>query len=368
VAASEAASSILDALRPRRELVLENAMLRHQINILRRKRLHPKLTTTDRFRLVLSAALIPSWRRALAVVQPDTLLRWHRQGFRLFWRWRSASPPRRRHVPEDTVSLIRSMARENRLWGAERIRGEMLKLAIRVSKRSIQKYIRSVRRRPGGQSWATFVQNHAAAIWACDFVQTYDLLFRPLFLFFVVNQGSRRVIHVAATRSPTQQWTTQQIRNATMENAALRFLIRDRDDKYGAPFDRAARGAGIRVIKTAVRAPNMNPIAERFVGSLRRELLDHAMILDERHLDRVPRLRSLLSTPRDLTRASASKSLTVRCHHLLPVRLSCVPLSAASTTTIGGQRDHIGFWRMAKVASTGQRLLPRRRRGGWTGG
>jgi transposase InsO family protein len=179
------------------------------------------------------------------------------------------------------------MAQENRLWGAERIRGEMLKLAIRVSKRSIQKYIRSVRRRPGGQSWATFVRNHAADIWACDFVQTYDLLFRPLFLFFVVNQGSRRVIHVAATRSPTQEWTTQQIRNATMENAAPRFLIRDRDDKYGAPFDRVARGAGIRVIKTAVRAPNMNPIAERFVGSLRRELLDHVMLLDERHLDRM---------------------------------------------------------------------------------
>jgi transposase InsO family protein len=167
---------MLDTLRPRSDLVLENAMLRHQINILRRKRPRPK---------------------------------------------------------------------------------------------------------------AAFVRNHAHDIWACDFVQTYDLLFRPLFLFFLTNQGSRQVIHVAATRSPTQDWTAQQIRNATMETTAPRFLIRDRDDKYGATFDRAARGAGIRVIKTAVRAPNMNPVAERFVGSLRRELLDHVFVLDERHLDRL---------------------------------------------------------------------------------
>jgi putative transposase len=289
VEASDAAAIVLDAVRPRRQLVIENALLRHQINILRRKSPHPRLTTLDRVRLLFASVALPAWRRALAVVQPDTLLRWHRDGFRLFWRRRSAAPQRRKRVAEDTVTLVRRIAVENRTWGAERIRGEMLKLATSLSKRSIQKYIRAVRRRPGGQTWATFVQNHAQDIWCCDFVQTYDFLFRPLFLFFLVNQGSRQVMHVAATRSPNQEWTAQQIRNATMEATPPRFLIRDRDDKFGATFDRAARGAGIRVIKSAVRAPNMNPVAERFVGSLRRELLDHVLLLDERHLDRVSR-------------------------------------------------------------------------------
>ena len=140
-----------------------------------------------------------------------------------------------------------------------------MKLGIKISKRTVQKYMRSVReRRGGGQTWATFVKNHANDIWCCDFVQTYDLLFRALFLFFLLNQGSRRVVHIAATRNPTQDWTAQQLRNATMEGLALRFLIRDRDEKFGSTFDRVAEGAGTRVIKTEVRAPNMNPVGERF--------------------------------------------------------------------------------------------------------
>jgi putative transposase len=179
------------------------------------------------------------------------------------------------------------MATKNPLWGAERIRGEMLKLGVRISKRTVQKYMRSARRRGGGQTWATFVKNHASDIWCCDFVQTYDLLFRPLFLFFLVNQGSRRVVHMAATRSPTQSWTAQQLRNATMDGVAPKFLIRDRDDKFGTTFDCVADGLGARVIKTAVRTPNMNPVGERFVGSLRREALDHVLLLGEQHLGNV---------------------------------------------------------------------------------
>jgi hypothetical protein len=147
------------------------------------------------------------------------------------------------------------MATKNRMWGAERIRGELLKVGIKVSKRTVQKYMRAVcGRRGGGQTWATFVKNHADDIWCCDFVQTYDLLFRPLFLFFLLNQGSRKVIHIAATRNPSQEWTAQHLRNATMEGLAPKFLIRDRDEKFGATFDRAAGGVGIQVIKTAARA------------------------------------------------------------------------------------------------------------------
>ena len=208
----------------------------------------------------------------------------------MFWRRRSHPGRVERRVTAETISLIREMATKNRLWGAERIRGELLKLGIKLSKRTVQKYMRSVREhRGGGQRWATFVKNHANDIWCCDFVQTYDLLFRPLFLFFLVNQGSRKVVHVAATRNPTQEWTAQQLRNATMEGLAPRFLIRDRDEKFGATFDRVAKGVGTRVIKTAVRAPNMNPVGERFVGSLRREALDHVLFLDDQHLENVAR-------------------------------------------------------------------------------
>jgi putative transposase len=252
-----------DIVRSRRELVIENAMLRHQVVILRRKSPHPRLTTFDRLRFLLAAAVLPTWRRALAIVQPETVLRWHREGFRMFWRRRSQPGSVEHRVTAETISLIREMATKNRLWGAERIRGELLKLGIKISKRTVQKYMRSVReRRGGGQTWATFVKNHANDIWCCDFVQTYDLLFRPLFLFFLLNQGSRRVVHIAATRNPTQEWTAQQSRNATMEGLAPRFLIRDRDEKFGSTFDRVAVGAGTRVIKTAVRAPNMNPVGE----------------------------------------------------------------------------------------------------------
>jgi len=279
-----------DLVRSRWELVIENAMLRQQVVILRRKSPHPRLTTFDRLRFLLAAAVLPTWRRALAIVQPETVLRWHREGFRMFWRRRSQPGSVERRCTAETISLIREMATKNRLWGPERIRGELLKLGIKISKRTVQKYMRSVReRRGGGQTWATFVKNHANDIWCCDFVQTYDLLFRPLFLFFLLNQGSRQVVHIAATRNPTQDWTAQQLRNATMEGLAPRFLIRDRDEKFGSTFDRVAEGAGTRVIKTAVRAPNMNPVGERFVGSLRREALDHALLLDDQHLENVAR-------------------------------------------------------------------------------
>jgi transposase InsO family protein len=160
------------------------------------------------------------------------------------------------------------MAHRGRLWGAERIRGELLKIGIKVSKRTVQKYMRGVRGKGGGgQTWATFLRNHADRTWACDFIQTYDLLFRQVYAFFIVHVASRRAIHVAATRHPTQAWTAQQLRHATMDGEAPAVLLRDRDDKFGPTFDHVAEGIGARVIKTAVRAPNMNAVAERFVGS-----------------------------------------------------------------------------------------------------
>jgi putative transposase len=147
--------------------------------------------------------------------------------------------------------------------------------------------MKGIRTKRGGQSWATFHTNHADVTWACDFIQAYDILFRPVYAFFIVHLGSRKVVYTAACRNPTQAWTAQQLRNATMDGEAPKILLRDRDDKFGVTFDRVADGVGTRVIKTAVRAPNMNAIAERFVGSARREILDHVIVLDDRHLGRI---------------------------------------------------------------------------------
>jgi putative transposase len=281
-------ATVADLVRSRPELVAENALLRQQLVVLARTAKRPRLTRADRPLLVLLASRVRAWRQALLIVQPETLLRWHREGFRLFWRWRST--PRRRppRVAPETIALIRRIARENHLWGAERIQGELAKLGLRISKRTIQKYLRGARPpRPSGQSWPTFLRNHAAETWACDFLQLTDLLFRPVFAFFIVELGSRRLVHVGVTRSPTGAWAAQQIREATPEGHGPRFLIHDHDAKYGVEFDHVAATSGIDVIRTPIRAPRANAVCERFLGSVRRECVDHVLVLGERHLGRV---------------------------------------------------------------------------------
>ncbi len=282
-----AAGAAADAARSRSDLLLENALLRHQLLVLGRTARRPRLTAADRGLLVLLASRLRTWADALVIVRPETVLRWHRQGFRLFWRWKS-TPRATGRIPAETVDLIRRLAAENHLWGADRIRGELLKLDVRASKRTIQKYMRAVRpRRPAGQSWSALMHNHAAAIWACDFLPITDLCFRPLYAFFVIALGSRRVVHVGVTRHPTDAWVTQQLREATPFGAAPGFLIRDNDGKYGPRFDRLAAASGIHVLRTPYRAPRANATCERFLGSVRRECTDHLLILGEAHLRRV---------------------------------------------------------------------------------
>src|SRR6266487_5523607 len=180
------------------------------------------------------------------------------------------------------------MAANNRLWGAERIRGELLKLDIRVSKRTIQKYMKQIRpKRARGQSWKTFLRNHAAEVCACDFLQVTDLFFRPLFAFFLIELKSRRVIHVNVTRSPTDLWVAQQLREATPYGQTPKYLIRDNDRKFGPSFARIATTSGIKVLRTPYRTPRANAVCERFLGSVRRECLDHFLILNEKQLHRL---------------------------------------------------------------------------------
>jgi transposase InsO family protein len=196
----------------------------------------------------------------------------------------------RPELEPETVALIQQMARENRLWGAERIRGELPKLGLTVAKHTIQKYLARVRLDiHTAQTWAIFLKNHAEDNWACDFLPVIDLWFRPLFLFFIVGVSSLRIVHSGVTRSPTDVWVAQQLREATPFSQAPRFLIRDRDCKCSGSFTRVAAGTSIEVLKTPYRAPKANAIIERLMGSVRRECLDHILVLGEQQLYRVIR-------------------------------------------------------------------------------
>jgi transposase InsO family protein len=285
-----ALNAAMDLTRSKPELILENLLLRQQLIVLKRQVRRPALTWRDRTLFVLLASRLPTWKEALVIVQPDTVLRWHRDLFRWVWRRRSKSTGRRGRPPltDEIVALIKQMARENRTWGAERIRGEVLKLGVWVAKSTIQKYIQEARGpRSPKQAWATFLRNHAKEIWACDFLQTYDLLFRTLFVFVIIELGSRRLVHFGVTRSPTDAWLAQQLREATPFGEGPRYLIRDNDRKYGSLFAMVASGTGIEMLRTPYAAPKANAVCERFLGSVRRECLDHFLILSERRLHRV---------------------------------------------------------------------------------
>jgi putative transposase len=208
--------TLADLTRGKSELLAENALLRHQLVILRRQIKRPIYQKMDRLLLVLLARMVRTWKQALYLVQPETILRWHRELFRMFWKYKSKGRSKKPRLSSETIALIKEMIANNRLWGAERIRGELLKLDIRVSKRTIQKYMHQARpTRVGGQTWKTFLRNHAKDVWACDFLQVMDLFFRPVFAFFIIELQSRRVIHVNVTRAPTDPWVAQQLREAT---------------------------------------------------------------------------------------------------------------------------------------------------------
>ncbi len=279
--------TIADLARSKPQLVAENLLLRQQLIVLNRAGKRPRCTRADRVLLIVLASRVQHWREALLIIRPETVLRWHRAGVRLFWQAKSRATSQEPRIAVETIALIKEMAVSNRLWGADRIRGELLKLGISVAKRTIQRYMRQARPSPPrGQSWRTFLRNHAKDIWACDFVQLTDVYFRPLFAFVVTELESRRIVHVGVTRAPTDEWVAQQLREATPFGAAPQYLIRDNDAKYGPRFDAVAVGTGIALLRTPIRAPRANAICERLVGSLRRECLDHILLVSEAHLRR----------------------------------------------------------------------------------
>ena len=224
------------------------------------------------------------WRQHLIVVKPETVVRWHRLGWRLFWRWRSRRRTGRPRLSAEVRELIARMARENPSWGAERIRGELLELGIAVSRGSVQRHRGRGPARPPTQGWRTFLPNHRPSIRAVDLLTVPTLTFRTLYVLVVVSHARRELLHPNVTTSPTAAWVWRQLIAATPWVRAPRYLVRDRDAVYGREFVPRARGLGVETVLTPVRAPRANAVAERLVGTLRRECLDRVIVVNERHL------------------------------------------------------------------------------------
>jgi transposase InsO family protein len=285
--ATLAVGAASDMTRSRRDLLVENAILRQQLIVLKRSVKRPKFTPGDRTRLTLLARLTNFWQSALHIVQPDTILRWHRDMFRRYWKRKSTPQSREPRIPRETIALIKQMARENPRWGTKKIYGELLKLEIVVDKRTIKKYIKQVRKHSGGQNWRTFLRNHAHEIWACDFTTIHTLFFKPLYVFVVMEHESRRIVHTAVTTNPTDAWTAQQVREATPWGKRPKYLIHDNDGKFGSQFKGLLRDSGIKAINTPPKAPRANALCERFMGSLERECTDNFLNFHQHHLQRI---------------------------------------------------------------------------------
>jgi len=222
------------------------------------------------------------------MVKPDTVIGWHRAGFRLYWRWRSRPRGGRPNVNEELRGLIRRMAAENSDWGAPRIHGELLKLGLEVSERTAARYLKRMRRRGDpGKSWLAFIENHREMIVAFDFFTVPTLTFQVLYCFFVIEHARRRVLHFNSTHHPTADWVIQQLREAFPEAGPYRYVILDHDSKFDINVMEFLRATAIEPKRTSVQAPWQNGIAERWVGSCRREILDHVIALNEKHLRRL---------------------------------------------------------------------------------
>lgn len=270
--------------RVRREA--EILFLRQQLLVLRRSAPgRIKLRRTDRLIFVWLYRLFPAVREAAVIVKPQTLMRWHRGGFRLFWRWKSRRRPGRPATPAGVRMLIRQMNRENPLWGAPRIHGELLKLGIDIAQSTVAKYI--VRRTgPRSQGWQTFLRNHAPDVAAIDIFVVPTIGFRLLYGLVILQLGRRRLVWTNVTTNPTAEWIARQITEAFPWDQAPHYLIRDRDSAYGAFVTRRLQAMGIRDRPTAPHAPWQNGHMERLIGSIRRECLDHFVIFGEAHLRR----------------------------------------------------------------------------------
>ncbi len=270
-----------------RRLEAENLALRHQLNIaMRRMPGKPRLTGVDRALFVWLYRRCPDALTNMTIVRPETIVRWHRMGFRAFWYWKSRNLGGRPKIDRELGDLIRRMCKENPLWGAPRIHGELLKLGFNVAQSTVSKYMPR-RRGPPSQGWRTFLRNHADGIAAVDFLVVPTLRFERLFAFVILGLGRRRTLWIGVTTNPTAEWLANQITQAFPWDTAPTYLIRDNDGAYGVLFTRRVRAMGIRDRPITPRSPWQNGYVERVIGSIRRDCLDHVVFFSASHLRRV---------------------------------------------------------------------------------
>ena len=274
--------------RSKARLEAEIATLRQQLIVLQRKsRGRVRLNNVDRLFFVQLYGWFPSMLQVVQIIRPETLIRWHRTGFQSYWRWRSRNRGGRPRIDTELRALIGQMSLENPLWGAPRIHGELLKLGFEVCQSTVAKYMPKRHGKPPGQSWWTFVRNHAPEIAAMDLFVVPTLAFRLLYGFIIVRLDRRELVWIAVTRNPTADWIARQLTEAFPWDSAPAYLIRDRDRAFAPVVCQRMRAMGIRDKPIAPRSPWQNGFAERLIGSIRRECLDHVIIGGEVHLRRV---------------------------------------------------------------------------------
>jgi putative transposase len=279
----------LTFVRTRHDLGLEILALRQQLAVLKRRHPRPHLNNTDRWLWLALRRIWPRWADALILVKPETVVGWHRAGFRLYWRIRSRGGGR--SIPAAVFELVRRMARENPTWGAPRIHGELLKLGFQISERTVSRYLRRRVPRPGdsAKNWLAFLKNHREAIAALDFFAVPTITFRLLYCLFVIDHGRRRILHFNVTANPSAEWVVQQLREAFPYSPSHRYMVLDRDSKFSEDVVGFLRSSGIKAVRTSIRSPWQNGAAERWVGSARRDCFDHVIALDEVHVRRLAR-------------------------------------------------------------------------------
>jgi transposase InsO family protein len=274
----------------RRSLLLENLVLRQQLAVFKRRHPRPRLNIFDKLFWVVAQRLWPAWKNSVIAVTPETVVCWHRAGFRLYWRLisRVRRPVGRKRLSKEVRDLIFRMVAENPTWGALRIHGELLMLGFDVSERTISRWMRHA---PGGpepaKRWMAFLRNHREAIAAMDFFTVPTISFGVLYCFFVIGHDRRRILHFNVTKHPTSMWIVHQLREAFPFSRASQFLIFDRDAKYGLEVPIAIRSMEIDPVQTSYQSPWQNGVAERWVESCRRDLLNHVIALNEQHLKRL---------------------------------------------------------------------------------
>ena len=272
----------------RTRLALENLALRQQLDVYQRTSKRPNLNDGDRLFWTMACEFLENWKEHLVIVKPDTVVRWHRHGFRYFWRWKSRSKPGRPKLDAEVIALIKRMSKENPLWGAPRIRAELALLGHDVAESTVAKYMVRTLDPKRQQTWRTFLRNHLDVSAGCDFFTVPTLTFKLLYVLVVLSHDRRRILHFNVTEHPTAEWTAQQLTEAFPGDERVpRFLHRDRDAIYGDVVRRRIEAIGMEEVVSAKQSPWQNPYAERVIGSIRRECTDHLVPLNEAHLRKI---------------------------------------------------------------------------------